>query len=61
MTKSNPKAPNKAPKDKSAVSHPGMMGDETEEQNLNEPGNPDARIKNDEVEDAFGKKPSKSK
>ncbi len=27
------------------VDHPGMMGDGTEEQNLNEPGNPSARIK----------------
>ena len=27
------------------VAHPGMMGDGTEEQNLNEPGNPAARIK----------------
>ena len=30
--------------------HPEMMGDETEEQNLNQPGNPKARIKKDEVE-----------
>lgn len=35
--------------------YPGMMGDGTEEQNLNQPGNPDARITQDEVEDAFGK------
>lgn len=33
--------------------HPGMMGDGTEEQNLGQPGNPDARIKKDEVEQAF--------
>ena len=32
--------------------HPEMMGDETEEQNLNQPGNPKARIKKDEVEEA---------
>jgi hypothetical protein len=38
------------------VSHPGMMGDGTEEQNLNEPGNPAARIKKEEVDAAFGKK-----
>ena len=38
-----------------AVSHPGMMGDGTEEQNLNERGNPSARIKKDEVESAFNK------
>lgn len=33
--------------------HPGMMGDGTEEQNLNQPGNPGARIKEDEVREAF--------
>jgi hypothetical protein len=38
------------------VSHPGMMGDGTEEQNLNERGNPTARIKKDEVDAAFVKK-----
>jgi hypothetical protein len=37
------------------VLHPGMMGDGTEEQNLNERGNPEARIKKDEVDAAFGK------
>ena len=37
--------------------HPGMMGDGTEEQNLGQPGNPAARIKEDEVDEAFGKKP----
>jgi hypothetical protein len=36
-----------------------MMGDETEEQNLNQPGNPKARIKKDELEAAFRKKPDK--
>ncbi len=46
---------------KPGVSHPGMMGDGTEEQNLNETGNPAARIKADEVETAFGKKPPKAK
>ncbi len=39
----------------SATSHPGMMGDGTEEQNLGQPGNPGARITEDEVKDAFGK------
>jgi hypothetical protein len=39
--------------------HPEMMGDETEEQNLNQPGNPKARIKKDEVEAAFKTKPGK--
>ena len=42
--------------DKSAkTSHPGMMGDGTEEQNLNQAGDPAARIKADEVEEAFKK------
>ncbi len=36
-------------------SRPGVMGDETEEQNLGQPGNPAARITQDEVEEAFGK------
>jgi hypothetical protein len=46
------------PKDtakKNVISHPGMMGDGTEEQNLNERGDPAARIKKDEVEAAFGR------
>ena len=33
--------------------HPGMMGDGTEEQNLDQPGNPAARISEDEVRTAF--------
>jgi hypothetical protein len=33
--------------------YPGMMGDGTEEQNLNQKGDPSARITKDEVEDAF--------
>ena len=41
---------------KSKVSHPGMMGDGTEEQNLGERGNPAARIKKKEVVAAFGGK-----
>jgi hypothetical protein len=41
------------------ISHPGMMGDGTEEQNLNEKGNPALRIKPDEVDAAFGKKEAK--
>ena len=40
-------------------SHPGMMGDGTEEQNLNQKGNPAARITEDEVQEAFGKKDGK--
>ncbi|MFZ2066209.1 MAG: hypothetical protein WAV27_09525 [Xanthobacteraceae bacterium] len=39
----------------SKVSHPGMMGDGTEEQSLGERGNPAARIKKKEVVAAFGK------
>ncbi len=35
--------------------HPGMMGDGTEEQNLNQKGDPGARITEAEVQDAFGK------
>ena len=37
--------------------HPGMMGDGTEEQNLNQTGNPVARITEDEVRDAFKEAP----
>jgi hypothetical protein len=49
------------PKDakKPDVSKPGMMGDGTEEQNLDQPGNPAARIKEDEVAGAFGNQPTK--
>jgi hypothetical protein len=50
------KKPSQKPAKKSGVSHPGMMGDGTEEQNLNERGNQAARIKKDEVEAAFDKK-----
>lgn len=50
------------PADKKSVDkHTGMMGDGTEEQNLNQPGTPGARIKKDEVTAAFEKKvPPKS-
>ena len=37
----------------SGSAHPGMMGDGTEEQDLGQPGQPDARVTRDEVEDAF--------
>lgn len=40
---------------KTGGGHPGMMGDGTEEQNLNQKGNPDARITEGEVDEAFGK------
>jgi len=33
--------------------HPGMMGDSTEEQNLDQEGDPSARITEDEVVEAF--------
>jgi hypothetical protein len=46
----------KVSKKQTDISHPGMMGDGTEEQNLNERGNPAARIKKSEVKGAFGKK-----
>jgi hypothetical protein len=49
------------PKKTPATSHPGMMGDGTEEQNLGQPGNPAARIKKDEVDAAFGKDGKKAK
>jgi hypothetical protein len=44
----------KVPSKSAKITHPGMMGDGTEEQNLNEPGDPSARIKADEAEAAFG-------
>ena len=44
--------------DKTGVEkHPGMMGDGTEEQNLNQPGDPSKRIPEEEVDDAFTKDP----
>jgi hypothetical protein len=46
----------KGTKRSAKVSHPGMMGDGTEEQNLGERGNPAARIRKKEVVAAFGKK-----
>ena len=36
--------------------YPGMMGDGTEEQNLDQKGNPGARISEAEVDEAFGQK-----
>jgi len=49
------KPDSKPGKTKPAPSHPGMMGDGTEEQDLGQPGNPAARIKKDEVDAAFSK------
>ena len=43
------------------ASHPGMMGDGTEEQNLNQRGNPAARIEENEVDAAFGKRPTQGR
>jgi hypothetical protein len=36
--------------------HPGLMGDGTEEQNLNQKGDPSKRITEDEARDAFADK-----
>ena len=46
-----------------ASAHVGMMGDGTEEQSLDQPGNPSARITEAEVKEAFapGKSPPKAK
>lgn len=41
------------------ISHPGMMGDGSEEQNLGERGDPAARIRKDEVDAAFGRHAAK--
>jgi hypothetical protein len=46
---------------KGRISHPGMMGDGTEEQNLGERGNPAARIGKADVKAAFGKPAAKAK
>jgi hypothetical protein len=50
-SKPNPKDSKKSP----STQHPGMMGDGTEEQNLDQRGDPAARIKKDEVDAAFAK------
>jgi hypothetical protein len=42
-------------KKQAEVAHPGMMGDGTEEQNLDQRGDPAARIKKTEVDATFGK------
>jgi hypothetical protein len=53
--------PSPAAENKIADKHKGMMGDGTEEQDLNQPGTPGARIEKDEVTAAFEKKaPQKS-
>ena len=45
--------------DKKPDKHPGMMGDGTEEQNLNQKGDPSARITEEEVKAAFKDKSGK--
>jgi len=50
------KPPISVPSKSDKISHPEMMGDETEEQNLNEKGDPALRIESAEIEAAFGKK-----
>ncbi|MEP7172674.1 MAG: hypothetical protein ABI705_04200 [Aestuariivirga sp.] len=53
---SKPKRKSVAPRKQQAnTPHPGMMGDGTEEQNLNQTGNPGARINQDEIDAAFKK------
>ncbi len=41
-------------------SRPGMLGDGTEEQNLDQKGDPAARVTKDDVEAAFGKPKGKA-
>ncbi|MGI8527794.1 MAG: hypothetical protein ACR2K5_16805 [Pseudolabrys sp.] len=53
--KKKPSASRRAKKS-GRVPYPGMMGDGTEEQNLNQRGSPKARIKKKEVTAAFRKK-----
>ncbi len=43
------------------ISKPGMLGDGTEEQNLNQPGDSSLRIKKEDVEAAFDKRASPKK
>lgn len=49
---SDEKAAPKTEKPK-ADPHPGMMGDGTEEQNLNQTGDPSARVTEEDVKEAF--------
>jgi hypothetical protein len=46
-------APNDTKK-QAEIAHPGMMGDGTEEQNLDQNGNPAARITKKDADAAFG-------
>jgi hypothetical protein len=47
---------NDTKKKQTGIAYPGMMCDGTEEQNLNERGNPEARLKKTDVDAAFSKK-----
>ena len=47
---------NDTKKKQTGIANHGMMGDGTEEQNLNERGNPEARLKKTDVDTAFSKK-----
>jgi hypothetical protein len=60
MKKRKPAAAKKRGR-KSKASHPGMMGDGTEEQSLGERGNPALRIRKKEVVAAFGGKKKRKK
>ena len=61
-TKTKKKRPSARKAKRSAkVAYPGMMGDGTEEQNLNQTGDPSARITEDEVKEAFKGKPGAEK
>jgi hypothetical protein len=53
---SKPKRKSVAPRKQQAnTPHPGKMGDGTEEQNLNQKGDPGARINQEEIDAAFKK------
>lgn len=59
MTDKTKKSAPQPAKKPAGVSHPGMMGDGSEEQNLGERGNPAARITKNEVDAAFAKQAGK--
>lgn len=60
-TATKAKTPGKSSKSSTGRSHPGMMGDGTEEQNLGQKGKPKARIGQAEVKAAFGKPAARAK
>jgi hypothetical protein len=53
--KPEPKDTKKDIKESRPIIHLGMMGDGTEEQNLGQPGDPEKRIKQSEVDAAFNR------